>query len=327
MRKNELQLANFVCTFGSNGELLTYVDELFIPTFFDDKLVRTHGQSSYYIYEPFWLNLGKEGEGDLAIAGRFVKDMTLTREQILRRGQLMEDYDEMQSSPSSFFVLLLRDHRLLYFGETSHAPEMGAFASTVQIFIRRKWREYLTDLHAEKGNKLTHKDLRKQIPMPNIDIVPVAKKAKIKELLKDFDKITRLKFRLIRPNQETDASKVFQSVRERLQPLDPARLDVELAQSQGLDHDETVDAVEEAAAGLNTDIIIRGKDAVGNALKVENQDLALRIPVADPPTTKKSLAKKLYKIFEKQIESGSLRRQAPGRAIKDKLQALANSVL
>lgn len=327
MRRHDLQIANFICTFGEAGELLDQLDEIVIPSFFDDTLVRSRGNSSYYIYEPFWIDLGSDGKRDLAIAGRFVKDTTLTREQVLQRGKLIEDYEEMQSSPSAFFVLLLRDHRLLYFGETAHAPDLRTFRSTMQIFLRKKWRILQAAMHSAQDNKLTHKQLRSNLPMPVLDIVPAAKSASIKKLLSEFDKITQVRFRLIRPNKETDASEVFQAVRDRLQPLDPARLDVELAQGQGLDPGETAEALDETAKGMNTDIIVRGSDEQGNKLKVENDDLALRIPIDDPPTARKSLSKRLYKMLKSQVQNGTVLRHQPVKSVRKKLKKLAKQVL
>ena len=327
MRKHELQIANFILTFGSKGELLDFAEEIVIPCFFDDSLVRTHGSSSYYIYEPTWIDLGSEDERELAISGRFVKDIVLTREQVFNQGKLVEDYDELQSSPSAFFVLLFRDHRLLYFSETAHAPDISAFASTMQIYLRRKWRAHLKLVHDSSSDKVTYANLRKEIPMPTLNILPLAKTGSVRSLLEGFDKVTRLKFRLIRPNHEIDASKVLQSVRDRLQPLEPARLDIELAQSEGLDPDETADAVEEAAKSMNTDIILSGVDSEGNKLKIENEDLALRIPIAHPPKTKKSLRKRLYAAFQEQLAEGSITRHSMTDKVRRKIEQLASLVL
>lgn len=327
MRKHELQIANFITTFGSKGELLDFADEIVIPSFFDDSLVRKHGSSTYYIYEPKWIDLGLNGDRELALTGRFIKDTVLSREQIYKRGELVEDYEEMQSSPSAFFLLLLRDHRLLYFSETAHAPDLKSFASTLQIYFRKKWRLHLKQLHGAENNKKTHAQLRKKIPMPVVDVVPLAKSGSVRKLLTEFDKVTRVRFRLIRPNQETDASKVFQAVRDRIQPLDPGRLDIDVGQADGLDPSETAEAVEEAAKGMNTDIVLRGTDADGNRLKIENEDLALRLPISEPPKTRKSLGKRLYSAFLQQVSDGSIARKKAAKKVKSKIEQIASMVL
>ena len=217
MRKHDLQIANFVCTFGPQQDLLDRLQEIVIPAFFTDTLTRTYGDTSFYIYEPKWMELGTGAQSEIAITGRFIKDTVLKREQILDNGKLLEDHDEMQSTPSAFFVLILNDHRLLYFAETSFAPDLSAFASTIQIFLRRVWRNLLILKHKDEGNNQTHKQLKIEYPMPVLNIVPAAKSDKIEKLMQEFERIEKIRFRLIRPNRETDASEVFQSVRDRFQ--------------------------------------------------------------------------------------------------------------
>lgn len=327
MRKHDLQIANFVCTFGNDHELIDYVEEIVIPAFFSDTLVRTYGDTTFYIYEPQWIDLGSDGQSDLAIIGRFVKDTLLKREQIIDNGKLLGDYDEMQSAPSAFFVLMLRDHRLLYFAETPFAPDLGAFGSTMQIFMRRVWRQHLQDLHGNSDLQKTHKELRAENPMPLLNVMPVAKSGRIEKLMENFSRIERIRFRLIRPNQETDASEVFQSVRDRFQPLKPARIDVNIAESEGLDKSESISAVKEAAAGLNTDIVVSGVDDEGNRIKADNNEFALKIPIESPPASERPLAKALYKEFIKQVAAEAVSRFQPSKAVLDRLVQLKNLVL
>lgn len=327
MRKNQLQVANFICTFGASGDLLDYANEIVIPTFFNDSLVREYGSTKYYIYEPFWWDFGENGESDLAICGRFVKETVLRREQIIVQGALTEDHQEMDSVPSAFFVLMLRDHRLIYFAETSHAPELQAFASTLRVLMRRVWRKFIAELKNSSVAKVTMKQLQLENPMPTLTIIPVAKEGDIRSLLADFKQIQRIKFRLIKPNQETDTSEVLQSVRDRFTPLSPERLDLEMSDSTGLDHGESASAVEEAAAGLNTDILVSGKDAEGNPVQVRNDEFALRVAVDDPPSDPNGLAERLFREFKSQVKSGLVRRGSPGQKAAAILQSIKSMVL
>lgn len=327
MRKHELQIANFVCTFGQNKDLIDHIDDIVIPSFFSDTQIRSYGDTTFYIYEPKWIELGSGANSELAIMGRFVKDTVLKREQILNNGKLLENHGEMQSTPSAFFILVLSDHRLLYFAETSFAPELNAFASTMQIFLRRVWRDLLRKKHKEEGVTKTHKDLRIEYPMPVLSVLPVAKSDQIDKLMREFERIEKIRFRLIRPNQETDASEVFQSVRDRFQPLSPSRLDVEMADSDGLKKDESISAVKEATSGLNTDVIVTGVDSQGNRIKADNDEFALRIPIEDPPEAEQPLAKKLFAEFIKQAATGAVKRFKPNQKVLDKLSSLKALVL
>lgn len=334
MRKHELQIANFVCTFGDSGELVDYIEEIVIPAFFTDTLIRRYGDTSYYIYEPKWIELASEGvERELAISGRFVKDTILKREQVLDEGVLVESHDAMQSSPSAFFVLIISDHRLLYFAETAFAPELNAFESTMESFLRKTWQAFVRKHQAalmeaeDNVSRITLKDVQAAHPRPVLNIVPVAKNDQIENLMRDFDRIEKIKFRLIRPNQETDASEVFQSVRERFEPLKPSRLDVEIADSDGLSKDESISAVQEAAAGLNTDVTVTGVDGDGNRLKANNQEFALKIPIEDPSENDQELATSLFGEFLKQFKNGNVKRFLPSEKVKEKIRDLRGLLL
>lgn len=81
------------------------------------------------------------------LVGRFIKDMTLEREQVYNTSQgLIEDYEKLQSSPSAIFVLILDIHRLVYLKETKFAPSMENFKSTIENFIKIKHKNYIDQL-------------------------------------------------------------------------------------------------------------------------------------------------------------------------------------
>lgn len=328
MRQHDLSLANFICTFGDNQVLLDFAEEIVFPAFLTDTLIRKYGDTSYYIYEAKVVSLGnRDGLNELAVIGHFVKDTVLKRQQIVKSGVLVEDYREMPSAPSSFFVLLLSDHRLLYFADTPSAPDIKTFASTIQIFLRRKWRVMLQQKHADSVRGITLKSLAKQYPMPRLNVVPVAREDAITESIGTFSKIEKIKFKLIKPNDEPDAAKVLDSVRQRYQKLKPARLDLEIADAHGLDIEESVEAVKEAASGLNTEIIVTGKDEYDNKAQADNDQFALKIPIENPPTEDVELAKRLHDEFIKQVSNKSVHRAPITTKIRDAVNALVSIIL
>ena len=58
------------------------------------------------------------------IAGHFVKNSVLAREQVFQNEELISDHAEIETSPSAFFVLFLSDHRIAYAPETRFAPTL-----------------------------------------------------------------------------------------------------------------------------------------------------------------------------------------------------------
>lgn len=72
----------------------------------------------------------------IGIIGRFIKDTTLVREQIfLDKQRIVKDSESIQSSPSSIFLLILNNHRLIYVKETKNAPPKDAFIKTLLSFF------------------------------------------------------------------------------------------------------------------------------------------------------------------------------------------------
>ena len=139
MRQNQTVFANFICKFGE-ADMLDYAENVVLPAFTDDTLVRAYGDSSMHFFEVF---LG-EADGDAVVAGKFIHNTKIHRTHrfVEGRGQI-EDRATLETAPSAFFVLFLSNHRLIYFAETSHAPEIGTFRNTIERFIRSKYERFI----------------------------------------------------------------------------------------------------------------------------------------------------------------------------------------
>lgn len=48
-KKKELEFANFTLKFGLDGNLLDYAEEIVLPAFFDEKLERSFGKTTYFL--------------------------------------------------------------------------------------------------------------------------------------------------------------------------------------------------------------------------------------------------------------------------------------
>lgn len=139
---NSVSFANLVCKFGEDLDLLDLAVEVVLPAFFDDTLIRTYGEKTeFFFLDQKLLDLGTQRDPNPVIVGRFVKNTLLTRDQFFDEDKgLVEDYDEMESSPSSFFVLMMRNHKLIFLAETPHAPSISAYASTLVFLSEKSWK-------------------------------------------------------------------------------------------------------------------------------------------------------------------------------------------
>lgn len=325
MRQNDLAFANFILRFGVTEVLLDYAEEIVIPAFMDEGHFRTYGETTFRFYDVKFTEIGEEdGTPILALSGHFVKDMVLRRQQIFRRERgLIEDEAAMESAPSSFFILILNNHRLLYFAETSAAPPLEAFATTAQHFLRLEYRKYISHRHeyinvTRRGvDRISLQQLRRDLPPPVLAVVPVAGQDTIEEILGRFGIIKQIRFKLIEPNHEIDASATVAAVEETFRPLAPSRLEVVAAAPAGLNKDEAARTITEASEGHNTEIIVDGEDHAGLKMKAENEEFALSVPIQNPPENDAALRSRLVQAYDALVAAGKVRKlPSPARAVQ-----------
>jgi hypothetical protein len=179
MRLHVANFANFVCRFGGKKVLLDYAKEIVLPAFTDDKLVRSYGETDFFFYEVKVEKLGGTRRQPLVgVTGRFIKNTQLVREQIFdQRKGIVHDEAALASAPSVFFILILNDHRLIYYPETAHAPNLKTFQATALFFLKRKHREFIDSTYEAlraRGEPATKKNLREVHPEPTLEVVPIS---------------------------------------------------------------------------------------------------------------------------------------------------------
>ena len=141
--KRTVQFANFICLFGEL-EMLDLCDEVVIPAFTNEQNRRSFKDTSYFFHEVELITIEEKGKpSEPAIAGKFVKNTTLQREQIYQDGNLIKNIRKLPSAPSSFFVLILRDHKLLFLPEVSGAPSVESFRSTTEKFLKQSHTSFI----------------------------------------------------------------------------------------------------------------------------------------------------------------------------------------
>ena len=308
LRRGTVALANFICTFGDAGAMLDQWD-LVRPAFLTEGLVRKYGKNYFHFYKTKLVQLGEEdGVPILAIYGHFVRNVHLTREQTFDdNGVLVKAPASMPSSPSAFFLLILNTHRLVYFAETAHAPDLKSFEATAAHFIKRFREKHINETYEAAGKTITKKALRDRLPRPVVNVVPLAEKERIVDFLDRFQKIKTVKFRLIKPNHESDASEVVAAVRENFGAMKPDHLDIVASNSDTLDLGDVKRVVGEAAQVGNTDISISGEDQDGARLRGTNDEFALSVDLPDAKPTDEGLKGQLYGIYKGLIATGKIK--------------------
>lgn len=312
MRQHNATFANFICRFGDNKVLLDYAKRIVIPAFTKDTYVRSYGKKTHYhFYETELMNLAEDGKDPiLVLAGRFVKQTELTRTQIFDdKNGLVQDEASLLSAPSSFFVLILNNHRLIYFPETPHAPDLNAFRVTAQQFLRQRHQEFI-DKRYEKtrgdDDAPTKKSLYEAHPRPTVEVVPLTGRADIATFMRRFEKLKRINFRVVRPNDDINAGEILGQVRELSDALGSTSTKLTASSGDGLDIDAAIEAVTEATGSGNQDVSVSGVDTNGNALSGNNEQFRLSAEINNVPLKKVSLVKRLVDKFTQLRSEGAI---------------------
>src|ERR1700754_747818 len=145
-KKFPVHYANFVCHFGE-AELLDFLEEIVVPAFTGGG-VRTFKDGTYRLNSVEVLNLGTgKAASELALCGRFIKDMVVRSEQRYdaQTDTVVPDNKKLETAPSALFALLLASHKLVYLSETAHAPGMESFRSTIASLLNKARIAYIDD--------------------------------------------------------------------------------------------------------------------------------------------------------------------------------------
>jgi len=297
LRQHNATIANFICRFGDEKVLLDYAEEIVIPAFTRDTYVRSYGERTHYhFYEVELVDLSDDQNTPVfALAGRFIKDTELTRHQIFDAKQgLIKDEQHMRSAPSVFFVLILNNHRLIYFPETPHAPDLGSFKTTAEQFLRRRHKEHIEELYKEMKEaeqKVTKKALSETHPVPTLEVIALTGAEDVAQFVRRYETLKQIDFRLVLPNDDIDAGEILGQVRGLGQELNSDRTKLTTANSEGLNIDASIDAVSAATATGNQEVKLSGVDQEGNTLSGNNDEFQVSAPVENIAS---SLAKGRY---------------------------------
>ena len=332
MRQHNAAFANFVCLFG-DSPLLDYAHHIVLPAFLDDTLIRTYGDTTeFHFIDVSLIQLNDDtSEVSMGICGRFIKNTILSRTQIYQPNQgLIQDIRSIQSSPSAYFVLILNNHRLIYFPETPYAPEFKSFEATALQFLRIKHREFINaqfQHYKDEGSKITKKALRELHPSPTLEIVPLTGVEDIEEFVGRYSKLKTVELRLVKPNDDIDGAETFRALREYLDDANPKSTKIVTSNPDGLNQASAINIIHDASAAGNQEVKLSGIDVEGNRLEGNNEQFKLTVDIELIPQESDLLAKKLFATFKALMSSGMIRIDRPTEETAGRIAAFLRSLL
>jgi hypothetical protein len=306
--------ANFICKFGDLNMADLFRD-IVLPAFTDDTLVREAYGSSFHLLDVQLLPSLVPDRCEPAITGQFVRDHFLRRTQVLnyKTGTLVADEAMLQTSPSAFFVLLARDHRLVYFAETQHAPDLKLFASTMERFLTQKYHAYIDRLYDEArevGERVTKKNLRAKIEPPTLELVPLTSKDELEAFIARYQKLQRVDITVHRKNDEISTAALIKNAEAYNELLRGQRTKISTSDSAGLDKEGTTQALKEVTDGANETIRLFGQDENGDRLVGDNDQFSVRVKIEHLAGNARQKAGILFAKFQDMVIQGLIQRPA-----------------
>ncbi|WP_157178794.1 hypothetical protein [Herbaspirillum rubrisubalbicans] len=306
-----MNLANFTCKFGDQITLLDMFDVVVLPAFLT-KAVRKYDDVTYQLLGVALYKIGEEA----VIAGRLVKDMTLSRKQVLLKGEIVESPQIMNSAPTSFFVLTLSNHKLIYVREEAFAPPLSAFKSTISHFLKHRYSEWSKEVYEylkDTDERLTWAQLRERWPAPTLDVTPISNDQSVNAYLKTFKSINSVQLKILNTNHEIDNSGLFEGLRGVKGDIGAEDLVLRTSKKGdvGLNKAAVAGLVREQANQGNTQIVVSGKNIVGDKQVANNEELKLSVPIKALGRRVKEAASYLLDKLADQVAQGIVKLNAP----------------
>lgn len=329
------EFGNYTLKFGDEKVLLDYFNEIVFPSFKGRRYVRKIKDKGEY----FFLDTGiirlrlDNGQETAAIAGRIVKNTKLKRDQIYTNDGIVADPKELETAPTSVFVLLLENHRLIFCREVSGAPSIQNFESTSRAFLLKRHVEYIDELLAAKEIEFgeppprgTKAKLFRENPRPVLRITPLTDSQSLEDFVKRFKTVEELVIKLLPTNQEEINNDDFwKDFGRRKSDMNSATATVRFANGKtGLAANEVV-AQTYAATGLgNSEVQMRGHDIEGDQLKGNNEDFSLTVEIGTLPKPISKAGATLHSTFKKLSESGHIVLPALAAGLLERVKTLVN---
>ncbi|UDQ77111.1 hypothetical protein LJQ72_05960 [Pectobacterium brasiliense] len=307
----KLEFGNYTLKFGDNFVLLDFLDEIVMPSFYEMNYVRSiKNRSDYFFINTEMVILDDSEEHPvIGIQGRIVKNTVLSRDQIISGNEIIEDYDELETAPSSIFLLILNTHRLILCKEVSGAPSVENFRSTSQYCLTQRWNDYIDEIYKEEKEfrknsdlpRLTKKSLREDIPTPKLRITTLTDKKSLEDFIELFEKINRVSIKLLPTNQEEIDNddffwQEFGEIREQMNSQQASVLFTN--PEDGLRHNAVLEQLESSSSLANSEFTLKGFDEAGDIMKGNNDNFSLTCEVKNLSKDINEAIPECYKEFE-----------------------------
>lgn len=320
--KNEYfyEIANFVCKFNKHN-LMDLYDEVVLPAFTTKDNWRLK-KGNFFFTDVQLIELENKDEKTVAIVGRFIRDTVLKRDQVYDQnsGKVIHDPKTLRSSPSSVFVLILNNHRLIYLKETPYAPTLEMFRETAITFLRRRTRDYSKTLLDDHK-----KDFLINYGLPDLRITPLTSKKGLADFVRTYKVLQTVKITLkARNNDEIDNADFIDSLQERSEAVGSNSTTL-LYQNkdEGLDKEKMIEQIQDTTKHTNQHVQLIGLSKENEVIKGDNENFKIVQSISDITLSDvKDVAIKLFDKIKKLKSDRTIHLPRTEKVVQDKINKI-----
>jgi len=308
----KLEFGNYTLNFGSEKVLLDLFHEVVMPSFLEMKYIRhLKDKGDYFFLDTKLIVLDQDSNNPvLGVSGRIVKNTKLKREQIFRtEGGIIADKSELETAPSSTFLLILNNHRLILCKEVPGAPTIQNFQSTSHYCLKKQHKSFIDELFDQakknkelhpEAEKVTKKALLLEYPYPKLRITPLSDKETLNEFISRFQQIDRVSIKLLPTNhEEIDNDDFWADLGRRREELNSSAAKVDFSNmKEGLNSDQVLAQARSASNFGNSEVKLKGSDKEGDTIQGSNDDFNLTVELDDLPRNAEQAGKEKYSQFK-----------------------------
>jgi hypothetical protein len=200
-------IANFNVTFGKENEpMLSRFEDIILPAFTKEKnaKIKLNKDSPSFFFEEVRLTNVK---GEFVLAGLIVKSTKLEVKSRIIDGKLTRTNLEYPSDPYSYFIINLKNHRMVLVKNQKGSPTLKNFSSTANMLIKNHIREH---------NEVYIDD---KLPEANLNVVAIPFEGKISEEIKKVKKINQIQLKFYPLNGDIIDNETVDDLNETLSKL------------------------------------------------------------------------------------------------------------
>ncbi|WP_261134874.1 hypothetical protein [Bacillus sp. Marseille-Q3570] len=201
-------IANFNLTFGKEDKpMLMHFEDIVYPAFTKNRKYeyrQKNKRTTYFLEQVKLTNL----KGDFVLAGLIVKSTTLEVKSRIIDGKLVRTNENYPSDPYSYFVINLKNHRMVLVKNQNGSPSLSNFSSTVKQLLNDYIREQNLIV---LGNQ--------KLPSANLNVVAIPFSGAIEEELERVKKIKNVILRFYPLNGDIMENETVDELTETLKKL------------------------------------------------------------------------------------------------------------